>query len=131
MVPFNNFNSGGLQLRAFHSDGSVLKTWALAGVNNFVPDADAAATVGDFNQDGATDIAVAYRLDGPTVFPGAVTMLEIHSPFVAANNDWPMVLQNPRNNPVLLRTSASSLTVTLSTGSNPSTLGDTWYLPPR
>ncbi|MFL6389602.1 MAG: Ig-like domain-containing protein, partial [Terriglobales bacterium] len=40
------------------------------------------------------------------------------------NNDWPMVLQNPRNNPVLLRTSASSLAVTLSTGSNPSTLGD-------
>jgi hypothetical protein len=35
-----------------------------------------------------------------------------------------MVLQNPRNNPVLLRASASSLAVTLSTGSNPSTLGD-------
>jgi subtilisin family serine protease len=124
VVPFNNFNSGGLQLRAFHSDGSIRKTWALAGLNNFVPDVDAAATIGDFNQDGITDIAVAYRLSGPTVFPGAVTMLETHSPFVAANNDWPMVLQNPRNNPVLLRTSTSSLAVTLSTGSNPSTLGD-------
>jgi hypothetical protein len=124
VVPLDDFNSGGLQLRAFRSDGSVLKTWALAGVNNFVSAADAAATIGDFNQDGITDIAVTYQLSAPTVFPGAVTMLDTHSPFVAANNDWPMVLQNPRNNPVLLRTSASSLAVTLTTGSNPSVLGD-------
>jgi hypothetical protein len=124
VIPLNNFNSGGLQLRAFHSDGSILKTWTLSGVNNFPPNADAAATIGDFNQDGTTDIAVAYGLSAPTVFPGAVTMLDTHSPFVAANNDWPMVLQNPRNNPVLLRTSPSSLAVTLTTGSNPSTLGD-------
>jgi subtilisin family serine protease len=124
VIPLNDFNSGGLQLRAFHSDGSVLKTWALTGVNNFEPNFDAAATIGDFNQDGATDIAVAYGLSAPTVFPGVVTMLETHSPFAATNNDWPMVLQNPRNNPVLLRTSASSLAVTLSTGFNPSTLGD-------
>jgi hypothetical protein len=124
VIPFNDLNSGGLQLRAFHSDGSVLKTWALTGVNNFEPAADAAATIGDFNQDGITDIAVTYQLSAPTVFPGAVTMLDTHSPFVAANNDWPMVLQNPRNNPVLLRTSASSLAVTLTTGVNPSILGD-------
>ncbi|HSK45567.1 MAG TPA: hypothetical protein VLA83_16950, partial [Candidatus Binatia bacterium] len=51
-------------------------------------------------------------------------MLDTHSPFAAANNDWPMVLQNPRNNPVLLRTSASNLAVTLTTGANPSTMGD-------
>jgi hypothetical protein len=124
VIPFNDFNSGGLQLRAFHNDGSILKTWVLTGVNNFDPNFDAAATIGDFNQDGSTDIAVAYGLSGSTVSPGAVTMLETHSPFVAANSDWPMVLQNPRNNPVLLRASASSLAVTLSTGSNPSTLGD-------
>jgi hypothetical protein len=124
VIPFNDFNSGGLQLRAFHIDGSVLKTWALTGVNNFEPNVDAAATIGDFNQDGSTDIAVTYGLSGSSVSPGAVTMLETHSPFAAANNDWPMVLQNPRNNPVLLRTSSSSLAVTLSTGSNPSTLGD-------
>jgi hypothetical protein len=124
VIPFNDFNSGGLQLRAFHSDGSVLKTWALTGVNNFEPNFDAAATIGDFNQDGTTDIAVAYGLSGSTVSPGAVTMLDTHSPFAATNNDWPMVLQNSRNNPVLLRTSASSVAVTLTTGSNPSVLGD-------
>jgi hypothetical protein len=124
VIPFNDFNSGGLQLRAFHSDGSVLKTWALTGVNNFERNFDAAATIGDFNQDGSTDIAVAYGLSGSTVSPGAVTMLDTRSPFAATNNDWPMVLQNSRNNPVLLRTSASSLAVILSTGSNPSTLGN-------
>ena len=124
VIPFNDFNSGGLQLRALHSDGSVLKTWALTGVNNFAPNFDAAATIGDFNQDGSTDIAVAYGLSGSTVSPGTVTMLDTHSPFASTGNDWPMVLQNSRNNPVLLRTSASSLAVTLSTGSNPSTLAD-------
>ncbi len=124
IVPFNDFNSGGLQLRAFHSDGSIFKTWVLTGANNFPTNFDAATTIGDFNQDGTTDIAVAYGLSGSTVSPGTVTMLDTHSPFVAANNDWPMVLRNPRNNPVLLRTSASSLAMTLTTGSNPSILGD-------
>lgn len=124
IIPFNDFNSGGLQLRAFGSDGSVLKTWALTGVNNSSSNFDGAATIGDFNQDGTTDIAVAYGLSGPTVLPGAVTILNAHSPFVAANNDWPMVLQNPRNNPVLLRQSASTLTVALTSGSNPSVVGD-------
>jgi subtilisin family serine protease len=123
VIPLNDFNSGGLQLRAYHSDGSVLKTWSLTGVNNFETNFDAAATIGDFNQDGTTDIAVAYGLSAQTVFPGAVTMLDTHSPFAATSNDWPMVLQNPRNNPVLLRTSASSLAVALTSGSNPSILG--------
>src|SRR6185312_13441970 len=57
--------------------------------------------------------------------PGVVTILDTHAPFVPGNNDWPMVLQNPRNNPVLLRTSPSNLAVTLTAGANPSVLGDT------
>jgi subtilisin family serine protease len=124
VIPFDDFNSGGLQLRAFGGDGSILKTWALTGVNNSSTNFDGAATIGDFNQDGTTDIAVAYMLSAPNVFPGAVTILDTHSPFVAANNDWPMVLQNVRNNPVLLRQSASTLTVALASGSNPSVVGD-------
>jgi subtilisin family serine protease len=127
IVPFNDFNSGGLQLRAFRRDGSVLKTWALNPTNNFFSNSDAAATIGDFNQDGSTDIAVAYSLQPPVNEPlaGLVTILETHSAFVATNNDWPMVLQNPRNNPVLLRTLPSSLTISLSSGVNPSVSGDT------
>jgi large repetitive protein len=130
IVPFDDFNSAGLQLRAFGRDGSVLKTWALNPANNFFSNSDAAATIGDFNQDGSTDIAVAYSLQSTVNAPpaGLVTILETHSPFVAANNDWPMVLQNPRNNPVLLRTSPSTLAVTLSSGTNPSVIGDTLVL---
>jgi subtilisin family serine protease len=123
VVPLNDSNSGGLQLRAFRIDGTIVKSWLLTGVNSFPPNFDAAAAIGDFKQDGNTNIAVAYGLAGSTVSPGAVTMLDMHSSFAGANNDWPMVLQNSRNNPVLLRTSASSVAITLTTGSNPSTLG--------
>jgi subtilisin family serine protease len=128
VIPMNDFNSGGLQLRAFRRDGSVIKSWPLNPANNFSDGADAAATIGDFNQDGSTDIAATYMLQptpGDSVFKGLVTILDTHSPFVAANNDWPMVLQNPRNNPVLLRPTPSSLAVSLTSGANPSIIGDT------
>ena len=132
LIPSNDFNTGGLQLRAFRSDGSLMKSWTLTEMNNFPLNFDAAATIGDFNQDGSTDIAIAYGLGaqgpGNSPIPGVVTMLDTHAPFVAANNDWPMVLQNPRNNPVLLRQSASTLTVSLTTGSNPSVIGDNLVL---
>jgi subtilase family protein/Big-like domain-containing protein/VCBS repeat protein len=125
VVPMNDFNSGGLQLRAFHRDGSVVKSWPLTPMNNFLPGFDAAATIGDFNQDGSTDIAVAYGLQALSgASPGVVTILDTHSPFVPGNNDWPMVLQNPRNNPVLLRQSSSTLAVSLTTGATPSVVGD-------
>jgi hypothetical protein len=127
VVPVDTFSSNSLELAALRRDGSVLKTWTL-NTNNFFSTFDIAATIGDFNQDGSTDIAATYRLQPPpgdVVFKGLVTILDTHSPFVAANNDWPMVLQNPRNNPVLLRTSPSSLAVTLSSGANPSVIGDT------
>lgn len=127
VVPFDDFNSGGLQLRAFLRDGTIFKTWLLNGMNTFSSTLDAAATIGDFNQDGSTDIEITYPLQPPPgdfVVRGLVTVLDMHSPFVAANNDWPMVLQNPKNNPVLLRTVASTLTVALSSGANPSVIGD-------
>lgn len=127
VVPVNTFSSNTLELAALRRDGSVLKTWTL-NTNNFFSTFDMAASIGDFNQDGSTDIAATYMLQPPPgdpVFKGLVTILDTHSPFVAANNDWPMVLQNPRNNPVLLRTSPSSLAVTLSSGANPSVIGDT------
>lgn len=124
VIPMNDFNSGGLQLRAFRRDGSVVKSWPLTGINGFTPGVDAAATISDFDQNGSTDIAVGYALQASSgANQGAVTILDTHSPFVPGNDDWPMVLQNPRNNPVLLRTSPSSLAVTLSSGANPSVIG--------
>jgi subtilisin family serine protease len=118
--------TSGLQLQAIRRDGSLAKSWQLTGNNGAFPSLYATPAVGDFNLDGTTDIAVAYQLQAPSgINPGIVTMLEAHSPFVPANNDWPLLLQNPRNNPVLLRTSAVNLAVTLTTGSNPSVIGDT------
>ena len=115
-----------LKLRAIRRDGSLAKSWELTGNNGAVPSFYATPAVGDFNQDGSTDIAVAYQLQAPSgTNPGIVTMLETHSPFVPANNDWPLLLQNPRNNPVLLRTSPSTVTVSLTSGSNPSVIFDT------
>jgi subtilisin family serine protease len=127
VVPVNTLSFNSLELAALRRDGSVLKTWTL-NTNNFVSTFDMAATIGDFNQDGSTDIAATYMLQPPPgdfVVKGLVTILDTHSPFVAANNDWPMVLQNPRNNPVLLRPTPSSLAVSLTSGANPSIIGDT------
>ncbi len=108
------------QLLALRSNGSVAKSWALIGLFAYP-----APALGDFNQDGTTDIAVAYEGNStPTTFPGVVTILDTHAPFDSSKNDWPFIFQNVRNNPVLLRTTASSLSVGLTTGSNPSVAGD-------
>ncbi|HLW54739.1 MAG TPA: Ig-like domain repeat protein [Candidatus Angelobacter sp.] len=129
VVPFDDFNSLSLQLRAFGRDASIVKTWVLTGSNNMPNIFDAAIAIGDFNQDGSTAIAASCRLQPPPnpnqfVVPGMVTILDTPAPFVAANNDWPLVLQNSRNNPVLLRPVASTLTVALTAGANPSVVGD-------
>jgi hypothetical protein len=116
----------GARLLAIRSDGTVAKSWLLPGSNGLGFDSGfPAPALGDFNQDGTTDIAVAYMLSALSGNnPGLVTILDTHAAFDPARTDWPMTFQNPRNNPVLLRTSLSSLAVALSTGSNPSILGD-------
>jgi subtilisin family serine protease len=108
------------QLVALKSDGTVAKSWSLIGLFAYP-----APALGDFNQDGTTDIAVAYESNSTaTSIPGMVTILDTHAPFDPSKNDWPLMLQNGRNNPVLLRPSASNLAASLTTGSNPSVVGD-------
>jgi hypothetical protein len=102
----------------------VAKFWELTGSHGFVPFAYPAPALGDFNQDGTTDIAVAYELSGGSTIPGVVTLLDTHAPYDASKNDWPLMLQNSRNSAVLLRTSTSSVAVTLTNGSNPAVAGD-------
>ncbi len=115
-----DFSGSTPQLVALRSNGNVAKSWALIGLFAYP-----APALGDFNQDGTTDIAVAYQGNStPTTFPGIVTILDTHAPFDPSKNDWPFIFQNVRNNPVLLRTSASNLSVGLTTGSNPSIAGD-------
>ncbi|HKT49270.1 MAG TPA: Ig-like domain-containing protein, partial [Candidatus Angelobacter sp.] len=117
----------GAQLLALSSSGAVKKSWLLPGSNGLGLDVDNVAPVlGDFNQDGTTDIAVAYQLSAISGDnPGLVTILDTHAPFNPAQLDWPMIFQNPRNSSVLLRTSASTLAVTLTSGANPAVVGDT------
>jgi subtilisin family serine protease len=119
--------TNGFRLLAIHSDGTIAKSWFLPGSNGLgFSSGFPAPVLGDFNQDGTTDIAVAYPLTANSGSnPGLVTILDTHVPFNTAQIDWPMNFQNPRNNPVLLRTLGSSLNVALTTGSNPSVPGDT------
>lgn len=111
------------QLQAIRRDGTVAKSWRLGGANNEVPFIGITPSLGDFDQNGTTDIAVAYQLSGGTTIPGMVTVFDTHTPYNPANNDWPLVFQNERDSAILLRTSGSSLAVTSSTGSNPSIIG--------
>ncbi|HEY2497399.1 MAG TPA: S8 family serine peptidase [Candidatus Angelobacter sp.] len=127
ITTLNDFSStGGANVLAIRSDGTVAKSWLIPGRSGLAFVIGAPAPVlGDFNQDGTLDIALAYQLEGGSGSnPGLLTILDTHAPFDPARLDWPMNFQNARNNPVLLRTSISSLVVSLTTGSNPSALGD-------
>jgi subtilisin family serine protease len=127
ITTLNDDNStNGAQVLALHSDGTVAKSWLLPGNNGLGFDSGFPAPVlGDFNQDGTTDIAVSYALVANSGSnPGLLTILDTHVPFDSSRTDWPMNFQNPRNNPVLLRTATSSLAVTLTAGTNPSVAGD-------
>ncbi len=95
-------------LLALHSDGTIGKSWRLLGANGNQPDYLAAISVGDFNQDGKTDIGVVHfvvsggGLSG-YLSEGAATVLTTGSAFVAANNDWPLPYRNSRNTALLRR----------------------------
>ena len=126
ITTLNDFSAtNGPQMLAIHSDGTVAKSWLIPGSNGLgFFGGGPAPVLGDLNQDGTTDIAIAYPLSGTPVSPGLVTILDTHAPYDPSKTDWPMTFQNPRNNPVLLRQSASTLTVALTSGSNPSVIGD-------
>lgn len=90
------------QLMAIRSDGTVARSWNLLGANNNQPYGLGQATVGDFNNDGITDIAVVYWTvsGGGTsgyLSEGVATVLTTGTPTMTTPNDWPMVYQNARN----------------------------------
>lgn len=96
------------QLIALHSDGSIVRSWNLLGANGNQPTNNARLTVGDFNQDGLTDIAAVYfDITGGGISgylnEGVMTVLTTGAPYNPAANDWPMIYQNPRNTAVLIR----------------------------
>jgi len=86
------------KLLAIRRDGTVSKSWQLTARNGYSLYVYPAPAIGDFNQDGITDIAVAYEVTGPsTGVPGVVTVVSTGAKFNPALNDWPLVHQNARN----------------------------------
>jgi hypothetical protein len=102
------------KLVAFRRDGSIARSWHLSGMNNDVPGSPT-PTIGDFNQDGITEIAVAYPVSNSgsgAIGAAIVTVLTTGAPFHPALNDWPLVYQNPRNTGVLAGAAFFTLTAT-------------------
>jgi len=99
-------------LMALHRDGALAKSWNLHGINGNQPYFWAHITVGDFNQDGKTEIAVETPLiSGGTVdgwlVEGMMEVLTTGATFNPSANEWPMMLHDTRNS----ATSASAYPV--------------------
>ena len=93
------------KLLAIRRDGTISKTWQLNAGNGCWLQFWPAPSIGDFNQDGITDIAVASIVGSgtcPTASAGVVTVLSTGSAFNPGLNDWPLVRHDPRNTSVLL-----------------------------
>ena len=94
------------KLVAIRRDGTISKSWELNASNGCLIQFYPAPSIGDFNQDGITDIAVAQSVSGGSACTtktsaGIVTVLSTGSPFNAALNDWPLVRHDTRNTSVL------------------------------
>jgi VCBS repeat protein len=92
-------------LVAIRRDGTISKSWQLnAGSGcwlQFFP----TPAIGDFNQDGITDIAVVSSIGAGACSastPGIVTIISTGAAFNPSLNDWPLVRHDPRNTSVLL-----------------------------
>ncbi len=112
------------QLLALRRDNTIARSWNLMGWNQYLiePYSYTNITVGDFNRDGVTDIALLYRVNtGGGQTSGVATVLTTGAPFNASANDWPMFYQNPRNTATLSR--RAETWTSLSSSANPSTLG--------
>jgi hypothetical protein len=89
-------------LHAFHRDGTVSRSWKLLGMHGEQPFYCPRITVGDFNHDGMTEIAVVNGLitgggDEGSVDEGTLEVLTTGAPFNPAANDWPMISHDSQN----------------------------------
>ncbi len=117
---------GDEQLLAIRGDGTIAYSWELTASNGYILYDYPAPAIGDFNQNGIANIAVAYNLYGAkTGTPGMVTMVTTGAKFNAAVNDWPLIHQNGRNGNVLQSPTAytTSTITTVTSPVNPSVLG--------
>lgn len=122
----------GPKLLALRRDATVAKSWNMLGMSGEQPYSTAGITVGDFNHDGITDIALSYftitggDVGGPLLH-GVATVLSTGGAFNAAVNDWPMMFHDARNTDVLRRNVllATNTTLNVSGGINQSIYGQT------
>ena len=93
------------QLLAIRRDGTISKSWQLNAGNGCWLQFYPTPAIGDFNQDGITDIAVVSSISAGACSastPGVVTIISTGAAFNPALNDWPLVRRDPRNTSVLL-----------------------------
>ena len=91
------------KLIAIRRDGTTARSWQLTGNNGFDLYAYPTPAIGDFDQDGITDISVAYEVTGPgDRIPGVVTILSTGAAFDSSANDWPLLHLNARNTSTLI-----------------------------
>ena len=92
------------QLVAIRRDGTTSRSWQLNAGNGCWLQFFPAPTIGDFDQNGIADIAVASDINaGSCRTPaGIVTLLTTGAPFNPGLNDWPLVRHDPRQTSVLL-----------------------------
>jgi subtilisin family serine protease len=91
-------------LLAYNRFGAQVRRWLLTGRDGYDSYVNAVPSIGDFNQDGITDIAVSYEVTGiphPYILPGVVSMVSTGGLYNAAANDWPLMFKNARNVPVV------------------------------
>lgn len=122
----NNITTGppGLQtyltaeLVAFDRFGNTVRSWDLPGSHGEAPGEFIYATVGDFDNDGLTDIAVQYGLSASGTAPpsSVISIYGTGAAFHENANDWPMMYRDSRNTSVLRRAAASSVSLTLPAG---------------
>jgi hypothetical protein len=92
------------QLQAIRRDGTVSRSWQLNAGNGCWLQFWPTPAIGDFNQDGITDIAVTFGVGAGNCSastPGVVTVLSTGAPYHPALNDWPLSRHDPRNTSVL------------------------------
>ena len=100
---------------ALHYDGTLVRTWNVPGANGNQPSSNPRLTIGDFDQDGITDIAINnFTVDGGQSFGfltgGVALVLTTGTKFNGAANDWPMLHHDPHNTSVLRRDVTLSIT---------------------
>jgi hypothetical protein len=92
------------QLLAIRRDGTISKSWELTAGNGCWLQFYPTPAIGDFDQDGITDIAVALEVGAGACSastPGVVTLLSTGTKFNPGLNDWPLTRHDPRATSVL------------------------------